>query len=576
MKKPNIRIPWKQTVALMLFFATSFGVAATSLGFFSLPGEQADAGVTLAPFFPSSPSQTVGSSGTATTSPSTDSDQPVVLPENVIYLTNLSKAFNADVIEGYTTDRTKLSIAERVAAYNKLAGIIETDTERALVTYQSYTSDSHKLVKGVSIEGDYTDGIETVIRYTKQHSSEDGSYLTVATEYTIDRQKVQPYMGYLLLSHVELREIVLPPAQPEVPETPDIPTLPELPQVPGDPEVALPDLPEGGETSTASSEPQIVTQPVTVLTLCDSYGNVIIEDIGDKTPYYARDNQNRPVFSDEEGKLYAFDGEAFDEIKAVDLRVWLSYDYPAYPLGLYHDYEAEYNPETGVYRYKDHSNGSTKISTDYFKAFNFTENGLAVVVSEEDNALQVINRSKRIQFKAGGRYSYPTGVPGHNLSARNAFRMPDTFGIESIGTAGYDNGWLRIRVQALSQMSNSYGTVINDWYALVDAEGNYFDIPEGYTLEGYSDGVLLLAKDGLYGYYSIEGKWITQPIFTYARPFIQGLAVVGSETGTVGMIDTDGNIVLPFVYTSLSDLSSGVITAYCEGIGWETYYLVNQ
>ena len=59
-------------------------------------------------------------------------------------------------------------------------------------------------------------------------------------------------------------------------------------------------------------------------------------------------------------------------------------------------------------------------------------------------------------------------------------------------------------------------------------------------------------------------------------PFVQGLAVLGYEDGTVGMIDTRGNIVMPFVYTSLSLPSSGVITAFCEGIGWETYYMVRS
>ena len=112
--------------------------------------------------------------------------------------------------------------------------------------------------------------------------------------------------------------------------------------------------------------------------------------------------------------------------------------------------------------------------------------------------------------------------------------------------------------------------------ALMNTDGEFFDIPTGYTLAGYSDGVLLLEKDGLYGYYTIDEKWIAQPIYTYARPFIQGLAVVGYENGTVGMIDTKGNIVLPFVYTSIEDVSSGLIVTYCEGIGYETYELVKK
>lgn len=541
MKKSNIRIPWKQSVALLLFFAASFGVAAYSLGYFALPGGQKGPALTFAPFFPSTPSESTQASE-STAAPNTDSDLPVIVPDQTNYLTNLSHAFNTSLIEGYVADRTTLSQSQRVAAYNKLAGIIETQSDGSPVGYQSYTADGHKLVRGSRFEGDFTDGTEVVLGISKVYSSEDGSYQTMVTEYTVDRKKVQPYMGYLILSRVEQREVAVDEA-----------VLDE-----------------------ATEAPQTVTENVTVLTLCDGAGNLLVDDLGDKYPYYARDNQNRPVFADDAGKFYVFEDGGFVEIDEIDLRVWLRYDYPAYPLGVYNNYEAVYNPARDSFSYKNIENGRTAISTSYAQAFNFAENGLAVVVSASDNSLRVVNSRKSIQFRAKGYYSYPTGDTGHRLYAADIFRLPDTLGIESIGSAGYDHGWLRIRIQALSQMSNSRGTVINDWEALVDAEGNYFEIPEGYTLEGYSDGILLLSKNGLYGYYSIEGKWITQPIFTYARPFIQGLAVVGSATGTVGMIDTSGNIVLPFVYTSLSDVSSGVITAYCEGIGWETYYLMEK
>lgn len=530
MKRTKFSFSWKQTVALLLFFATSFGVAAVSLGYFALPSDSAGGDVALSPFWPVRPPADDKSDPDSTTASSTgENDVPLTPSGGVTYLTNLSRAFNAALIEGYLVDRTAVSLGERLETYNKLAAGIETLPDGAPVSYESYTADGYKLVRGSRMEGAFTEGTEVIVRYTKVYSSEDGSYQTMATEYTIDRKKVQPYMGYLILSQTEMRE----------------------------------------GTAEASA-------PVTLLTLCDCKGNVLVSDLGDKYPYYARDNQNRPVFTDNDGKFYAFDGQDFIEIKESSLRVWLRYDYPAYPLGVYKDYEVSYDPETGKYKYVNCENGRTAISTDYFKAFNFDENGYAVIVSATDNSLSVVNSSKRIQFRAKGYYKYPTGDTGHNLNARDIFRLPDTLGIESIGSAGYDHGWLRIRVQALSQMSNSRGTVIRDWEALVDTEGNFFEIPEGYTLEGYSDGILLLSKNGLYGYYSIKGEWITQPIFTYARPFIQGLAVVGSESGTVGMIDTDGNIVLPFVYSSLSDVSSGVITAYCEGIGWETYYLVTK
>ncbi len=687
MKKKNFRMSqirllwiqlWKQLVALILFFALSFGVAALSLGYFALPGDTAGTEFTFAPFFPVHPDETVFTENSSTT-PSTNTDDPNQDPSQETYLTNLRSAFNTGLIEGYVNDRILLSLSQRILAYEKLAGDIEQRADAVPEVYQSYNADEYELVRGIRLEGDFTDGSEVIVQYSKIYSSVDGSYQTVATNYTLPRKKVQPYMGYLIISHVETRTVTvtappastesvltdqpatdepstsLPPAtespvtnppitdqtnatppateppstnppvtaspvtdppitepsdtNPSDTESPstespstELPSteLPvtevpstepsvssdstdvNMPATPSDPfncssaSAALtPKIPASVDTpaNSDSDEPQTVTVEVTVLTLCDRLGNVLVADLNGKQPYYARDNRNLPVFIDENEQLYAFDGQKFTEINQSDLRIWLSYDYPAYPLGTYRNYEAVYDETTGAYSYINYKTGKTAITTTYFKAFNYASNGYAVVVSVQNNTLLIVNTSKRIMFNSGGRYQYPTGVPGHGLSAQNVFRLPDTLGIESIGSAGYDHGWLRIRIQALSQMSNTLNTVINDWETLVDEKGNYFELPEGYTLEGYSDGVLLLSKDGLYGYYGIDGSWITQPIFPYARPFIQGLAVVGSADGTVGMIDTDGNIVLPFVYTSLSDCSSGVITAYCEGIGWETYYL---
>ena len=133
-------------------------------------------------------------------------------------------------------------------------------------------------------------------------------------------------------------------------------------------------------------------------------------------------------------------------------------------------------------------------------------------------------------------------------------------------------GYLRMRLRLVGRSNSVYGQVVADEERLVNVNtGKYFTIPDGYTLEGYSDGTLLLSRNGRYGYYSIEGHWIAQPIYTYAQPFVQGLAVVGHENGTRGMIDREGNIVLPFAFTYVSNVSSGLVSAYSESGGWEIF-----
>lgn len=695
MNKIKRKATVKQSIALLLFFALAFGVTATAAGLFAST-HSAEGGVD-SPWIDQIGTETTnGSNDLPPTPESTDQpddpDNPGVIAG---YVQNLRDAFHTGLIRGYTENRATVSLSDRVQLHQLLTAAIETtDGDLTPILYKSYSADSHKLVKRLQLDYDYVSGTETIIRYSKQYNNKDASYLTVATPYLIGRKTVQSYMGYLIISRVELRqiEVILPPTTTDEPSTlPPVTTdepITEVPPATSEPITDLPatsepvtdvpatsepvtdapatsepitevpatsepitDLPitsvpdtstpatsepvtsepviTGPATNVPSTDPAVTDEPitteptttipptseilpqtapaieeeqstastpsaalsqtddaedeivyetveVTVLSIYDRNGKLLVDDIGTKEPYYARDYSNRPVFKDADGNLFAFDGKNFLATDKGNLRSELFYDYPAYPLGEYKSvYEAHYNPETGYYEFINYKNGKKVINDQYLFAFNFGTEGYAVIGSEYNNVLKVINRQKRVMFNAGSNYVfYRDPNTGKKQYVRDYFYLPDTFGPESIGCAGFDNGYLRIRIKTLSKMSDALNAVVKDEFYLVNKSGKKFSIPEGYTLEGYSDGVLLLSKDGLYGYYSIEGKWIAQPIYSYARPFVQGLAVVGAKDGTVGMIDTTGNIVLPFVYTSIEDVSSGLIVTYCEGIGYETYEMI--
>ena len=72
---------------------------------------------------------------------------------------------------------------------------------------------------------------------------------------------------------------------------------------------------------------------------------------------------------------------------------------------------------------------------------------------------------------------------------------------------------------------------------------------------------------------SLKGGWISDERYTDAQAFYQGLAVCQKD-GYYGMIDRNGNTVVPFVYESLSQASSGLIAAYREADGWTLYAVV--
>jgi hypothetical protein len=316
--------------------------------------------------------------------------------------------------------------------------------------------------------------------------------------------------------------------------------------------------------------------------LCLPNGEVIFDDLGDKIPANCRDFSNDPVFTNsKKTKYYALrqkikDQEvsyAFESVKQEKVRVGLYYDYPATPVGLYQNkYELSYRTDRGFYLFYNPNNNQRVLSSHIAYGFNFTKEGLAVVQRSDESEVWIINTNGRAELRGSKKWVNIGGADGKQYTIQK-YVLPRTFGVESIGCQGFDNGYVRMLVQTRHAVRD---TLLTEKYVLLDINGNEFDIPSGYSLEGYSDGVLLLEKDGLFGYYSINGYWIAQPIYTYARPFIQGLAVVGFENGTVGMIDSTGKIVMPFVYTYLSDVSSGRVVGFCEGVGFTVYTIYKE
>jgi hypothetical protein len=436
-------------------------------------------------------------------------------------VSTLKKAMSAAMVEGMITDRTAISLTSRLEDYQRLtAGITEItqEEEERLVQSDDYDSQTMKFVKGKVLASQYASGTQTVLSYSKKGNSLDASYVTVCTPITKEQPTLAPYMGYLLLYS------------------------------------------ENG----------------TKVTLCNSWGEVLAENIADYQPYYARDKKNRPVFTDGESYYYFDESSAtMVEISHSSIRSELFYDYPATPYAE-SGYEAVRVDNDTYGTYYNTATGSYRLGY-YYKTYNFSE-GYAVVILQQENDVRILNTSGKIIFSPAIWYYFQTGrTEGQLMYVDDHYRAPETYGIESIGCTGFDHGWLRIRIVSTSDIySTAYGRVVQDKYFLINAKREFFTVPDGYEIAGYSDGVLLLEKDGLYGYYSINGYWIAQPIYDYAQPFIQGVAVVGFEDGTKGMIDTEGNIVLPFVFTSLSNLSSGVVTGYVESVGWETYYLIQN
>jgi len=313
------------------------------------------------------------------------------------------------------------------------------------------------------------------------------------------------------------------------------------------------------------------------LYLIDSEGTPLCS-FSDKiySPAYTRDTEKRPLFykTGEDGeKLYYYlseDGKNF---------IRSEYNDETDSRGLYFDYPADWgvsdndtinrvkDEETGLWRYETETGPVTEPA--FTNAFAFSE-GLACVTADK-------NRGGMYFISEAGwrvQQTFVTYVSELNRYSIWDYAMPASRGIESLGFFYYDHGLTRVRYQIIDNWNWAMYRrvrVVSDEDRLIRTDGSIYELPAGYNLKGYSEGMILLEKDGLYGFMDCTGGWIADPCYASAQPCISGLAVLETADGRFGMIDREGNIVLPFTYDYISQASGGLIAAYREENGWSVY-----
>ena len=220
----------------------------------------------------------------------------------------------------------------------------------------------------------------------------------------------------------------------------------------------------------------------------------------------------------------------------------------------------------GKYDYKysaDYKNApdESKLSNfyKYYRLYNFKD-GLCAAVDRDGRMSFRDIYGKAIVTRTGEYYGQS------NRMFLTGYAEPLLRGVDAIGSLYFDEGYVMVRQIDIDHKYKN--TLSGDYQYLVDNKGERFPLPSGYNLLSYSDGVMLLERDGYYGYYSTEGKWIAQPIFTYARPFAEGLGVLGFSGSKKGVIDREGNLIVPFKYDHISNVSCGTFAVYDEN-GWK-------
>lgn len=233
------------------------------------------------------------------------------------------------------------------------------------------------------------------------------------------------------------------------------------------------------------------------------------------------------------------------------------------------DYPLAYKIPRDIYKFalaKGKGDAITEYS--FFGKYPFSEK-LSAVIDADDHLYYIDKTGKTVINGGSSRLDTSLGRRVYEY-----YMEPVTNGTEAIGFYFFEHGLARARVTLIDKYYfDQDGTVfvVGDEDVLIYNDGSRFPVPIGYDIIAYSNGMILLSKDGKYGYMSYTGEWIVDPYLTYAEPFYEGLAVVGKGSSRA-LIDTNGNEVIPYgQFYHISNASSGLIAVYGSD-GWQVLY----
>ncbi len=218
-------------------------------------------------------------------------------------------------------------------------------------------------------------------------------------------------------------------------------------------------------------------------------------------------------------------------------------------------------------RYGYTKGASLLLGYKYARTFSFS-NGRGAVVGD-DGRLTYLGTN--FGTYVNGRRSFSEPMPGGTSSVWYiaSFYEPVYKDFRSIGSYYYDSGYVVIREVSIQSMR--HGQIGYDRTYLIDKWGDRIDPPTGFNFVSCTGGIMLVERDGRYGYYDIQSKtWITNPVYSYAEPFYEGVAVVGNADGK-GLINESGDIVLPLEFDYVSTMSTGIVTTFSEDGGWRAF-----
>ncbi len=208
------------------------------------------------------------------------------------------------------------------------------------------------------------------------------------------------------------------------------------------------------------------------------------------------------------------------------------------------------------------------VGYSYAKAYNFSEKRAAVV--DDWRRLTFLNTSFKTAINGYKKYKYVIPGAGQGIYYIRNYFEPLYSDERGLGHLYFDDGYVMVRAVEVRTVKNKVAD--KDENVLITTKGTVIAPPEGYNLVTCTEGIMVLERNGRYGYYDPDTQtWIAQPMYTYIEPFYEGLGVIGMEGESIGAIDKNGTVVIPFKFSYVSYMSTGIISAYSTDCGWQVF-----
>ena len=100
-------------------------------------------------------------------------------------------------------------------------------------------------------------------------------------------------------------------------------------------------------------------------------------------------------------------------------------------------------------------------------------------------------------------------------------------------------------------------------WGFLDHDGNIRIKAQFDEVGSFNEGLAPASIKGLWGYIDVDGKWAVDPQFIKVHSYVNGQARVRGSDGMMGMINTRGDTIVPFVYDEIytSNLDVYVVEA---------------